>query len=321
MVRNLLFLAAFVCVAGFSLEAQQLPLFTQYQDNLTLINPAAVNPNYLTFEQNVSFSGSHRSQWTGYEGRNPRTTIISGDYTSTRGRGFNMNVGGSLFTDKTGPTSFSGIYGRFSGIISNDPYYGGIAIGLTAGLVNYGFDGSEAILRDEGDVIGTNSYSQWSPDVGAGIFAYSRLDNYGAFDDTYIYGGVSIPQVLGFDLSFTDDNGDFNIKRIRHIYGTLGLIKHFRSGSYLQPSVWVKYVKNTPVSVDINLRYQLPSNFYVGAGASISGNLHLEAGFILGEIGYDNLLRIGYSYDSSFQNYGPEVGGSHEINIIYSFEN
>lgn len=317
MVRNYVLLAAIFL--SLSLKAQQLPMFTQYQDNLTLINPAAVNSDYLAFEQNVSFSGKYRSQWTGLDG-NPTTSIFSGDYTSTNGNGFNVTTGGSLFSDKTGPTGFSGLYGRVGGVISGDPYYGGISIGLMAGFVQYGVDPSLITLADEGDVIGQNEYTQWAPDVGAGVFAYKRLDYRGLLDDSYIFAGVSIPQVLGLDLSFKGNEGTFNIARVRHIYGTLGFYKFLKDNSYIQPTVWIRYAENVPTSVDFNLRYQLPENFWIGAGAALSGNFHVEAGIIIGEPGYDNIMRIGYGYGTSFADFGPNAGSVHEINVVYSLE-
>ena len=317
MLRNYALLAA--VLTCFSLKAQQLPMFTQYQDNLTLINPAAVNSDYLAFEQNVSFSGKYRSQWTELEG-NPTTTIFSGDYMSTGGNGFNVTTGGSLFSDVTGPTGFTGIYGRIGGIISGDPYYGVISIGLTAGMVQYRVDASQITLRDQGDFLGMADFAQWAPDVGAGIFAYKRLDVRGLLDDSYIYAGASMPQVLGLDLSFRGADGQFDLTRVRHIYGTFGFYKFLKEGSYVQPSVWVRYAENVPASIDFNLRYQLPENFWIGAGVAMSGNFHVEAGVIIGQPGYDNIMRIGYGYGTSFAAYGPEAGSVHEINVVYSLE-
>ena len=317
MVRNYVLLAALFL--SLSLEAQQLPMFTQYQDNLTLINPAAVNSDYLAFEQNVSFSGKYRSQWTGIEG-NPTTSIFSGDYTSTQGSGFNVTAGGSLFSDRTGPIGVAGVYGRVGGLISGDPYYGGISVGLMAGFVQYSVNASQITLEDPNDFLGTSDYAQWAPDVGAGVFAYKRLDYRGLFDDSYVFAGVSIPQVLGFDLSYKGVDGNFNFTRVRHIYGTFGFYKFLREESFIQPTVWVRYAENVPLSVDFNLRYQLPENFWIGAGVSKAGSFSIEAGIVIGEPGFDNIMRIGYGYGASFATFGPDAGNVHELNVVYSFE-
>ena len=161
-------------------------------------------------------------------------------------------------------------------------------------------------MRDNSDIIGTTDQSQFFPDVGVGIFAYRLLE--GGFNDKFIYGGVSVPQVLGLDLTFQNENGEFFTERIQHIYGLLGAYFFFDNDSFIEPSVWLKYVPNAPINVDVNLRYQLPANFWVGAGGSSGGTAHLEAGFVLGDIGSDSFLRIGYGFDYSFSSFGPTAG-------------
>ena len=65
----------------------------------------------------------------------------------------------------------------------------------------------------------------------------------------------------------------------------------------------------------------MASNFWIGAGSSISGNFHAEFGFLLGEnLGFDNTIKIGYGYDYSYSTFGPAVGGTHELNISYSID-
>ena len=54
-------------------------------------------------------------------------------------------------------------------------------------------------------------------DAGLGVYYYRQLES-GLLDGDYIYGGVSIPQVVGLNLSFKDDNGEFFTQRIQHVY-------------------------------------------------------------------------------------------------------
>ena len=288
-------------------SSQQLSLFSQYRENQTIINPAAVGNNYLSYEQKLSIGISHRTQWQGFEGA-PKTSILRGS-------------GGYIVRDQTGPTGFTGLYGRVGGLLSDDPYYGGISVGLSFGVVQYRVDGSEIRLRQGGDILDGRDVNQIYPDVGVGVFAYTLLDG-GIFDNDYIYGGISIPQALGLDLAFKNDNGEFVTKRVQHYYAMLGLYKFFKDEGFLEPSVWVKYAPNVPVNVDINLRYQLAQNFWLGLGGSTSQTMHIEGGLLLGSnLGFDNTLKVGYGYDYSFSTFGPYTGGAHEINITYSFDN
>lgn len=309
-----------LCLVGYTTaSAQQLSLFTQYRENAEIFNPAALSANYFGFEHNVSFGATYRAQWTQFTG-NPTTQTLQGSYFYKNPGSFNVLAGGHLINDQTGPTGFTGLYGRLGGVISPDPYYGGISFGLNVGIVQYRVDGSDIRLREEGDVLGGVDVNQWYPDAGVGVFAYRRLESSRSGRDL-IYGGISVPQVIGLDLTFTDATGEFFTKRVQHFYGMLGLYKFLRDeDTFIEPSIWFKYVPGAPINADFNLRYQMPGNFWIGTGISTASNFHFEAGFILGEIGYDNLLRVGYGFDYSFTDFGPSAGVTHEINVSYSLD-
>lgn len=299
--------------------AQQLPLFTQYRENAGVINPAAVNYSYLLYEHNISAGISYRNQWSGLVAA-PKTQTFRGEVMTTDYEPVNLIAGGYLINDQTGPTGFTGFYGRIGGIVSEDPYYGGLSAGITFGAVQYRVKTKDLILRDAGDITATEDHQKIFPDVGVGIFAYQRILG-GALEDDIVYGGISVPQALGLDLEFPDENGSFNTKRVQHIYGQVGFYKFLYDDSFIEPSIWVKYAPEAPVHVDLNLRYQMAFNVWVGAGYSSAGSIHLETGLVMGdESSYSN-FRIGYGFDHSFTSFGPFVGTTHEINIAYSIGN
>ncbi|MEK7257085.1 MAG: type IX secretion system membrane protein PorP/SprF, partial [Bacteroidota bacterium] len=145
-------LTCLIAGSSFQIFAQQLSLFTQYRENQSIINPAAVNGSYLTHQQNLSFGASYRAQWAGLENA-PTTATLRGEYLYTGGGSVSLIAGGYLVNDQTGPTGFTGIYGRIGGLLSSDPEYAGISIGLSAGAVQYRVNTSEIRLRDEGDIL------------------------------------------------------------------------------------------------------------------------------------------------------------------------
>ena len=314
---NGLRLLVFLLLTTTIVQAQQLSLFTQYREQASLINPAAVENDYLTYAQNMTFGASYRAQWVGLSNA-PTTAIFRGSYLYDRGSA-GLMFGGHIISDQTGPTSFTGIYGRGAVVISSDPEYGGFVVGLSAGMVQYRVNASEIVLRESNDIVGTQDQSQWYPDFGAGVYYYQTL-NSGGFDNDFIYGGISIPQVAGLDFTFTNENGEYFQRRVQHFYGTLGLIKFFDENSFLEPSLWIKYAPNAPTNVDLNVRYQMPSNIWVGTGVSTSQTFHFEVGFALGEnVGLDNTLKFGYGYDYTFSSIGPTAGSTHEIGLSLSF--
>ncbi len=301
-------------LASFAMHAQQLSLFTQYRENATIINPAAIEGDFFAYGKNLTFGASYRQQWVGLT-NGPRTQILRGSYLNTEYSGVTLLAGGQIINDQTGPTGFTGIYGRIGGVVTEDPEYSGLSIGLSAGLVQYRVNASDIRLRDPNDVIGQQDQAQLFPDVGLGIYYYQLVG-----DGNFFYTGLSIPQVIGLDLTFQDENGEFFTKRIQHFYGLLGFYKFFSDDSFLEPSVWVKYAPNAPINADINLRYQTPSSFWLGTGVSTGGNFHVDAGIIIGQNTFDNIIRVGYGFDYSFSSFGPTAGSTHEINLTFSFE-
>ncbi len=296
-----------------TLKAQQLSLFTQYRENISVINPAAMESDFLAFGQNLTIGASYRAQWAGLENA-PRTQTVRFSYFNSDASGVALMAGAHLMNDQTGPTGFTGFYGRIAGVLSSDPEYGGFVVGLSAGAVQYRVNASELFVRDAGDVVGTQDQSQIFPDVGVGVYYYQTIG-----DGNYFYSGLSVPQVAGLDLTFKNDAGEFLTKRVRHFYGLLGLYKFFDNDSFIEPSLWVKYAPNAPVNVDVNIRYQTPGSLWIGTGVSSAKNFHIETGVLLGD-GVDNTFRIGYGFDYSFTSFGPSAGTTHELNVSFSLD-
>lgn len=298
------------------LKSQQLSLFTQYRENAVIINPAAMESDFLAFGNNLTFGASYRAQWSGIRSA-PRTQTLRASFISKRFAGVTPLLGGHIINDQTGPTGFTGVYGRIGGVVTSDPEYGGFAIAITGGAVQYRVKASELFLRDDGDVLGSTNQTRIFPDVGIGLYYYQMVG-----DGNFFYAGASMPQALGLDLTFKNENGQFYTKRVQHIYGTLGFYKFTNGGDgFIEPSVLFKYAPNAPLNVDVNLRYQIPNSLWVGAGMSSARAVHLEAGLLLGEaLGTDNVFRVGYGFDYPFSSIGPTTGATHEINLTISLD-
>jgi len=310
-------LITFCCILfiGSQLFAQQLPLFSQYQDNYMAINPAMVSRDYLLHEDNLSFGASHRNQWADFE-NSPQTQLIRGEYLYDNGS-FGLLSGGYLINDQTGPTGLTGLYGRIGGILAGDPYYGGIALGLSLGVVQYRVDTRELNLRDQDDIVAADNQQQIFPDVGFGLYYYRRLES----GDDLIYAGVSIPQTIGLDTEFQDETGNFFLKRMQHFYAQAGIFHFLEDESYLELAGWAKYVQGAPVNISLNFRYQTNSAIWIGVGGSSAGSAHAETGLLIGEkAGFNSNIRIGYGFDYNFSSFGPAAGVTHEISVSYSIQ-
>ena len=302
-----------------SVSGQHLPLYSAQNDQIGLINPAALSQDHMLFGHNMTVGASFRRQWLQME-NGPVTQFVRGDYLFHNGSNTGLIYGGHLINDKTGPTGFTGAYGRIGVLISDDPTYGGISLGLHGGLVQYRVDVSDIELRDKNDVLMGNDQSQLYPDIGAGVFVWKQLDGSGFFGDAHIYAGVSIPQVLGLDLQYQTAEGDFNLRRVQHYYGTAGIYKPLNGDRYIRLSNYTLYAKGAKPRSDLNLRFLFTENFWIGAGGSTTGSFQLETGFITYPGGYDRQFRIGYVFDYAFSNIGPDVGSSHQVQVVYAMD-
>lgn len=306
-----------IYVALFSLLAcpafgQQLPLFTQYREFSGIINPAAVPNDYLWYEKNLSFGASYRRQWiTDQDG--PSTQVIRGDYMFER-EGTSLLTGGYIINDQAGRVGMTGLYGRFAGVIAGDnPLEQGISLGLNVGVVRYGLDLSNARLANPDDIAVYDIHHKIFTDVGAGVFAYTTLNN-----GNLLYGGISMPQALGLNVQFRDENRELSIQRQRHYYATAGYKMSLRDEySFLELSTWVKFIPPLTPHLDVNLRYQMSEHFTIGAGLSTAGYSHLEAGLLFGE---ERLFRVSYGFDAPFTKTSTYYGSSHEISLAFALE-
>ena len=307
------------CLILTATHAQQMPLFTQYREMQGVINPAAINYGFFTDQHKGSVGVSFRRQWVNIQGP-PTTQILRGEYFAADHTGVTILAGGYLMNDQTGPTGFTGLYGRIAGVITPDAEYSGLSIGLAFGGVQYRIKTSELKVHDLDDIRASQDRTQFYPDLSIGAFWYQRLD--GLADDDYVYAGASIPQIMGLDLTVPTgiDAKEVRLQRVQHYYAQVGWYHFFGEGTFIEPSVWVRYLPNVPVSIDMNVRYQAANNLWIGAGGSLQGTIHAEAGVILGKnMGFDTNIKFGYGFDYSTRTYGPFVGTSHEVNLSFAF--
>ncbi len=291
--------------------AQQLPLLSQLQESAGVLNPAAVPSAYMQFGHNLQIVATHHNQWAQLEGH-PRTSQVAGTLFLDEYEGVAPLVGAYAIHDQTGPSGFTGLYGKIAGVITGDAYEGGLSLGLQAGVNQYRLNISELVLRDEETLYAAEDANQVSPDVGVGIFAYKRLDH------AMVYVGFSAPQLLGLNLNFQGADGNIASQRYRHYYAQLGGLMPLGDDGFIEPAAIVRFVPGVPINVRATARYQSAAALFVGLGGSSSRSAHGEIGFTLGDRD-SKLFRIGYGFDYAFRSYGSYAGATHELNLSYSF--
>ena len=322
-MKNLTLLCALLAIS-LSLYAQQLPIFTQYRHYGGLINPADVPLDYFVNgqppERFFKISGGQRLQWIGNENFNVSTSVIDGTGFFNLGN-VSLSGGGYFIHDEVDVTKSDGFYGR-AAVYVGDPrgtFWGGL--GFNTGYVLHTIDLRQLKAYEANDpLLNYANLTASSFDLGVGGFGVFQWNQY----DQVLLLGVSVPQILEPEITFTD-NADFDYQRVQHIYGRATFIAKTRGDyGFFEVSVWNRYVPGVPMSVDLNLRYQVSSPFWFGLGASTNGTAHVEAGtnIPVGKIsnydGSQNYMQIGYGFDFPFNPaYSTYFGSSHEINLAF----
>lgn len=356
MTRSLL-LFIFLLSSFPTLFAQQLPLFSLYRENQVIVNPAAMNMDFLIYEYNLSAGISYRNQWTGATsqlglniGPNTRTGRV--ELVLPRQ---NVYTGLNIIQDVAGPVNTTGAYLRGGYVISPDVAYGGISLGLSFGVLNYRIDFSKAeeFLTNLQNPLDFTPINKTFYDAALGLYLYRRLEK-GPLEGDWFYAGLSMPQLFELDLTSALDRassqGGLQLNPILKVYGVAGLFKYLNSDSFIESTLWLRYIDDglNGMNIDFNLRYQVSNIFWLGTGLGIpvrldgNRNIHevfqdvvplftpelnlnemallFEAGFYIGEnVGLEgNNLKVGFGYGFILGNYDNPFRSTYEINVTYT---
>ncbi len=320
------------------LLAQQLPAFVQYRHYGGIINPAAFETevffgrriaNDLSVNQFFAVNGGFRQQWIGDDNLTVGTSVTSAQGFFTPSETISFLGGAYFISDDIGPTAMDGVSLRGALYINNPQrsqgFWGGL--GFSYGYTFNSVDLSGLRAQVDGDpLLGANKLTANIPDFSVGGFGGLNFDN-----DNMLYFGLSMPQVLEYELNLAADR-NYNFRRARHFYALTGMFVDLRPSNdysdgdgtvrFLEISLWTKYVKGIVPQFDINLKYQLSNTIWIGAGASNSQIFHLETGLLF-DIDDDkdrskNTIRFGYGFDFPFNNnYTNFLGTTHEINLAF----
>ena len=297
-------LTALVTKSGF---AQQDVQFSQY-----IFNGLALNPGYAGYKELTNINLMYRSQWTGLQGA-PQTFSASIDGVSADKK---MGFGFQAINDQLGAqsnlTAFATYAYRLE--LAEDER---LSLGLSAGMAQYGIDGSKLTTIDP-EYLNTLNRSVIHPDINFGIF-YASL---------HYFWGISANDLLTSYRS--TDPAYLTIQRERHYYLQGGGIYEINEGLSIKPSVIIKEDFKSPTNIDFNTFLLIGKQLWLGVsyrtGVAIFNRRYLQRNLTnndavsaLVEFNFSQHWRIGYSYDYSTTRIQSVSDGSHELSISYLF--
>jgi type IX secretion system PorP/SprF family membrane protein len=292
-MKNIYFiLTSFIVLFSLTSNAQQIPHYTQYMYNMSVINPA-----YAGARADISAGVLARQQWVGLEGTPETETFFFNARTfDSVGMGFNVvqdQIG--LLED----TNFN-IDLSYTMVTSHSSR---LAFGIKGGFSNYSNNLSLGLTPDN------DSYADLSgtyPNAGFGFFYYTK--NY--------YLGFSVPQLFNTP-KFKLDPNDYSSVLNEHqsYFGTFGYVFQVNENVKFKPSTLIKYNADLPLSIDVNANVLFKNQIEFGVSYRYNDSVSGMIALVL-----SRRFRVGYSYDYTLTNLGNFNSGSHELMLLLDFD-
>lgn len=291
----LLLLLSLVSILGYS---QQDPQYTQYMYNMNIVNPA-----YAGSRGTLSINLLGRWQWTGIDGA-PKT--YTGAVHAPIAK--NLGAGFSVILDELGPVKEQNVYADLSYTITTSEE-GRLAFGLKGGVTFF----DVGLLSETNlpqtvpgiDALFSDDLNERFPNFGAGVYYYT--------DKFYV--GLSAPNLLE-TKHLEKGNGTFTkASEKMHYFGTLGYVFRLNQNLKFKPSVMVKAVQGSPLSIDGNANFLFNERLELGVGYRFGDSV---TGLI--NFGVTRDLRIGFGYDYTTTNLGQHNDGTYEVFVLWDID-
>lgn len=271
--------------------AQQDPLYTQYMDNLLVINPGFAGSRETGNLLLVS-----RNQWVSLPGA-PVTRSLSYNIPVK-----NIGLGFSVMNDKIGPQKQTGVYFDYSHFLKVSEKFK-LGMGLKGGLSFYRTSLSDLITINPDPIYSKDIYKNLLPNFGVGLFLSS--------EDAYF--GLSVPKLIQNTITRDDYETEYVNKEQIHIYAVGGRSFNLNEEFQLKTFAMLKYVRNTPLSFQATAMAGFKKKFWIGGMFRVGDSYGIVAQFQA----TDKML-IGYSYDLTSSGLNAFSNGTHEIMFSYN---
>ena len=257
-------------------SAQQESQYTQY-----MYNTMTFNPGYTGSREVVSAMGLYRTQWVGLDGA-PKTMNFSiQSPLGYHGNGIGLNV----VSDQVGPTKNTGVTLNYAyTIMAGDDLK--VSLGISGGFDNFEVDYSKLNIENP-DIYMTGKESQFSPNVGAGVYVHTY--NW--------YVGLSAPKLLKTDHENDVASSVYTTKT--HFYAIAGYVFDINPYLRFKPAVLAKIVQGAPLAVDVSANFLINNKITLGAGYRWDAAVSALAGFQV-----TDAIQVGYAYDYETTNLG-----------------
>jgi type IX secretion system PorP/SprF family membrane protein len=315
-------LSVFAILIGSYCYSQQVPQFSQYNRNQYMTNPAAAGVyDFL----DITIGG--RMQWVGFDDapmtsylyasspigkprsfHNPALRTSAGAFRNPEIKTGNLKhaIGGMIVADQYG--AFRQIRGAVTYAIHVPIARSyNISFGTNLGVSNRSFlrdkaqvlsvmDPSSALVDASYDQYVANQGAQNTMDLGLGLYFYSNE----------LFVGLSVDQVTQDFVRF--GNTSINFDTGMHAFLTAGYKFPIAQDFTLMPSLLVKYLNPSPVSIEGTVQLEYKEWLWFGVS-------YRNQDAVVGMLGLNvsDRFKFGYSYDFNISSIANASSGGHEV--------
>ncbi|WOC40798.1 PorP/SprF family type IX secretion system membrane protein [Polaribacter sp. HL-MS24] len=295
-MKKITILISLLTLVSVNLWSQQEGLISQYRQQMTLFNPAAVSIDGVS-----RLSVIHRRQWINIPSSPVSSSFSYGVYV-----GRNVGLGLSVVTDKVfiEQRTFVGI--DYSYKIQLDALTN-LYLGIKAGVDFYSLDTSGLNTYTPSYIDPSlNSMSHFATNIGIGAYITK-----GAF-----YVSLGIPRMLKTVRAKVTNNRVTSVRGLLHIYSAIGydFVLHKVQDIHLKPSIFTRNVIGAPTSIDLNTMVRFMDRFEVGATVRSGGNY---AG--IAQVDITETMQFGWTYEVNSRSEMSSIGDSFEFILLYEF--
>lgn len=281
----------FISMTGI---AQQTPVFSDYNYNTIIINPA-----HTGVGEDTEIAFTNRGVIDAFDGT-PRYLSLSAsiprDYS-----GF----GASILRDEIGVTTSthfvaSYAYKIFLSQDTNVPRWHNVnpnvlSFGISAGVLQYAEDLLDLAITN--DVNFGQNINTSIPTIGAGVL----------YNERNFYLGLAAPNVVG-DLLSSEKNIELQVP----YYGYAGYKIYFGAQQeyFLKPNALLTVIQGAPTTVDMNMFVNYKSKLEAGIGYRTGSLVNMLVGFYV----FSN-MRLNYSYNLALND--SPLGSSQGFSLSY----
>ncbi len=289
--QQLILALLFLGIGGIG-YAQQEALYSQYQFNQSMINPAYTGVNDVFNATAIS-----RRQWVGLEGA-PVTNMLNASTSLLNNK---LGAGIIIASDTYGVNRNTEAQALFAYRI--DLLNGkSISFGMQTGYKQYTYNYENLVLEQNDQALEFSNGQVAQFNVGAGIY----------FTTNQYYVGISVPKMLNTE---TTENGITSTIQRRTFYVSGGYVFDQLISLKIKPSVLIRVIEGQPISIDLNASVLLLETLWVGASLR-----NFNAAGINSQFEISDLLRLGYSFEWPLNELSNNAFGTHELMVSVDLE-